>query len=57
MQWHLLAPGAVPKDPDVFEKDALKKRGLWISVMPPRYRTSIFEHIWAGGYAAGPLLA
>jgi peptidyl-dipeptidase Dcp len=53
MQWHLLAPGAVPKGPDVFEKDALKKRGLWISVVPPRYRTSIFEHIWAGGYAAG----
>lgn len=53
MQWHLLAPGAVPKDPDVFEKDALQKRGLWIATVPPRYRTSIFEHIWANGYAAG----
>ena len=39
--------------PDAFEKDALKKQGLWISAVPPRYRTSIFEHIWAGGYPAG----
>ncbi len=53
MQWHLLAPGAVPTDPDAFEKDALQKHGLWVPVVPPRYRTSIFEHIWAGGYAAG----
>jgi len=53
MQWHLLAPGAVPKDPDVFEKQALQKRGLWITAVPPRYRTSIFEHIWGNGYAAG----
>jgi peptidyl-dipeptidase Dcp len=53
MQWHLLAPGTVPTDPDTFEQEALKKRGLWISAVPPRYRTSIFEHIWAGGYAAG----
>jgi peptidyl-dipeptidase Dcp len=53
MRWHLLTPGAVPKDPDTFEKEALTKRGLWMAAVPPRYRTSIFEHIWAGGYAAG----
>ncbi len=53
MRWHLLSPDALPKDPDAFEQEALKKLGLWISAVPPRYRTSIFEHIWAGGYAAG----
>ena len=53
MQWHLLSPGSVPAGPDTFEQEALKKRGLWISAVPPRYRSSIFEHIWAGGYAAG----
>ncbi len=53
MQWHLLAPGTVPEDPDNFEQEALRKRGLWISAVPPRYRTSIFQHIWGGGYAAG----
>jgi len=53
MQWHLLPPDAVPADADTFEQDALKKRELWIPAVPPRYRTSIFEHIWGGGYAAG----
>ncbi len=53
MQWHLLAHGALPRDVDTFEKDALAKRGLWIAAVPPRYRSSIFEHIWGGGYAAG----
>jgi peptidyl-dipeptidase Dcp len=53
MQWHLLAPEGVPKDADLFEKDALQKLGLWTPAVPPRYRSSIFEHIWAGGYAAG----
>ncbi|MBV8865900.1 MAG: M3 family metallopeptidase [Acidobacteriaceae bacterium] len=53
MQWHLLAPGSVPKEVDTFEKDTLAKQGLWIDAVPPRYRSSIFEHIWGGGYAAG----
>jgi peptidyl-dipeptidase Dcp len=53
MHWHLLAPGALPKDVDTFEKSMLAKEGLRIAAVPPRYRSSIFEHIWAGGYAAG----
>ncbi len=48
----ICGPAAVPKDPNAFEKDALKKQGLWIPPSPC-YRTSIFEHIWAGGYPAG----
>jgi peptidyl-dipeptidase Dcp len=35
-----------------FEKAALDKYGL-IPEIKPRYRSTYFNHIWAGGYAAG----
>src|ERR1700733_14375196 len=53
MQWHSLRAGAPLQEPDVFEKAALKKKGLTLSYVPPRYRSSYFSHIWGGGYAAG----
>ena len=53
MQWHSLPAGAPLQKPDVFEKDALEKINLWISYVPPRYRSSYFSHIWGSGYAAG----
>jgi peptidyl-dipeptidase Dcp len=53
MQWHELAPGAVPTDVDAFEKAALAKEGANLSSVPSRYRTSYFAHIWSNGYAAG----
>jgi len=31
----------------------LQKTGLYLSQVPPRYRSSYFLHIWANGYAAG----
>jgi peptidyl-dipeptidase Dcp len=39
-------------DVDKFEKDAMDKIGL-ISEIIPRYRSTYFNHIWGGGYAAG----
>jgi peptidyl-dipeptidase Dcp len=51
MQWHT-AGGAVA-DAGEFEQAALTKTGLAIRYAPPRYRSSYFSHIWAGGYAAG----
>jgi peptidyl-dipeptidase Dcp len=39
-------------DVDKFEKDALDNIGL-ISEIIPRYRSTYFNHIWGGGYAAG----
>ena len=36
-----------------FEGDALEKAGLATHLVPPRYRTSYFQHIFAGGYSAG----
>jgi peptidyl-dipeptidase Dcp len=53
MEWHSLPVGAPLQKPDEFEKAALEKKGLALSYVPPRYRSSYFSHIWGGGYAAG----
>ncbi len=53
MQWHTLPADAPLQDPDVFQKEALKKTHLDLEAVPPRYRSSFFSHIWAGGYSAG----
>jgi len=53
MKWHMLAADAPPQNPDEFEREALEKVHLWVSYVPPRYRSSYFAHIWGGGYAAG----
>jgi len=53
LEWHSLAPGLPLQTPDVFEKAALEKHGIALDMVPPRYRTTYFAHIWAGGYAAG----
>ncbi|HTC95796.1 MAG TPA: peptidyl-dipeptidase Dcp [Terriglobales bacterium] len=52
MKWHTLPASAAPQNPDTFEKEALQQIHLWLSYTPPRYRSSYFSHIWAGGYAA-----
>ncbi len=53
MQWHMLPASAPLQNPDVFEKQALDKKGLLLEAVPPRYRSSYFSHIWANGYSAG----
>jgi len=53
MQWHTLPASDGLKNPDEFEKDALEKTHLWITYVPPRYRSSYFSHVWSTGYAAG----
>jgi peptidyl-dipeptidase Dcp len=53
MQWHTLSAGTQIESPDGFEKQALKRTSLSITYVPPRYRSSYFAHIFAGGYAAG----
>lgn len=52
--WHALpADAAYIADVDAFEADALKRHGIDLPQVPPRYRTPYFAHIWGGGYAAG----
>lgn len=53
MDWHSLPATAGPQDVTAFERASLAKMGLETAVVPPRYRTGYFAHIWAGGYAAG----
>jgi len=52
MKWHTLPASDAPQNPDKFEGDALQQTQLSLSYTPPRYRSSYFSHIWAGGYAA-----
>jgi peptidyl-dipeptidase Dcp len=52
MAYHTLKPGQSPSDVAAFEKQAMAKIGL-IDQIPPRYRSTYFQHIFAGGYSAG----
>jgi peptidyl-dipeptidase Dcp len=51
--WHQLGPEQVPKDTLKFEAEALKKAGVDMPQIPPRYRSPYFSHSFAGGYSAG----
>jgi peptidyl-dipeptidase Dcp len=53
MNWHMLGADAPLQDADKFEAASLKKDGVDLSYVPPRYRSSYFQHIWGNGYAAG----
>jgi peptidyl-dipeptidase Dcp len=54
LEWHLLeAEEPLPADVDAFEAAALRKHGLAVREVPPRYSTRYFSHIWTLGYAAG----
>ncbi len=53
MNWHVLGADASLQDADKFEAAELKKDGVDLSYVPPRYRSSYFQHIWGNGYAAG----
>ena len=53
MKWHTLPASAPLQKPDAFERESLEQIHLWVSYVPPRYRSSYFAHIWGSGYAAG----
>lgn len=52
LAWHTLPADAPLEDVEKFEADALKKYKVNLKEVPPRYRTSYFDHIWSGGYSA-----
>jgi peptidyl-dipeptidase Dcp len=53
MAWHTLSANDRVADVDSFETQALKRFGVDVPLVPPRYRSSYFAHIWGGGYSAG----
>jgi peptidyl-dipeptidase Dcp len=52
---HQLAPGTTPSADKIaaFEQAALKQSGIDFYAVPPRYRSTYFSHVFAGGYSAG----
>jgi len=53
MAWHSLPAGAKVDDVAAFEHDALQKGAVLSPLVPPRYRSTYFAHVWPGGYSAG----
>src|SRR5215217_1091290 len=51
--WHRISPETEIADPIAFEREALARAGVASELVPPRYRTTYFQHVFAGGYAAG----
>jgi len=51
--WHTLTVNDRPTDVDSFETQALRRFGVDLPWVPPRYRSPYFSHIWGGGYTAG----
>ncbi len=52
MDYHVLKEIPANLDVSKFEADAMNKRGL-LKQIPPRYRSTYFNHTMGGGYTAG----
>jgi len=51
LQWHKLSVDEpTVTDVDKFEQEALHKNGVDLPQVPPRYRSTYFNHIWNSGY-------
>jgi peptidyl-dipeptidase Dcp len=53
LEWHSLSAGLPLQSPDFFEKAALEKHGVALGIVPPRYHSTYFLHIFSNGYEAG----
>ncbi|CAB0150344.1 Dipeptidyl carboxypeptidase [Pseudidiomarina piscicola] len=55
LEYHTLTPEAAANIEDVsqFEQAALVRNGVDVEAVPPRYRSTFFAHVFAGGYSAG----
>jgi len=54
-EYHTLTPEAAASIEDVaaFEAAALERNGVAVDAVPPRYKSTFFAHVFAGGYSAG----
>lgn len=53
LEYHTVEPGTEIDDVAAFEQSALEKNGVAVEAVPPRYRSTYFAHVFAGGYSAG----
>ena len=54
--WHQTPLDQLPEDGsgvEAFEASALDRAGVSFPLVPPRYRSAYFHHIFGGGYSAG----
>ena len=53
--WHELGAQQAQSvvDPARFEADVLERHGIDPALVPPRYHTPYFAHVFSGGYSAG----
>ncbi|WP_028768093.1 M3 family metallopeptidase [Shewanella fidelis] len=52
LEWHTLQAGSPLQDVASFEAAALKKHGVDLPAVPPRYKSTYFAHAFPGGYSA-----
>ena len=55
-EWHLRTehdPRVAASEVETFEAEALERHGLRSDLVPPRYRSTYFAHVFDGGYDAG----
>ncbi|ACJ30165.1 Peptidyl-dipeptidase Dcp [Shewanella piezotolerans WP3] len=52
LEWHSLKAGKPLQDVASFEAAALKKHGVDLPAVPPRYKSTYFAHAFPGGYSA-----
>ena len=50
--WHRLDAEEVVSDVEAFEAAALAAAGVDVPSVPPRYRSTYFNHVFGGGYSA-----
>ena len=53
LAWHSLSASETVAAVEAFEIRALKDAGVHVPLVPPRYKSTYFAHIWPGGYSAG----
>lgn len=51
--WHMLGAEQPLQNVNEFETTVLKTYKVDLNYVPPRYRSSYFQHIWDNGYSAG----
>jgi peptidyl-dipeptidase Dcp len=53
--WHELSTGDADQvaEPARFEAEVLKTHGIDPALVPPRYHSAFFSHVFSGGYSAG----
>ncbi|MGB6243899.1 M3 family metallopeptidase [Gordonia sp. (in: high G+C Gram-positive bacteria)] len=52
LAWHRLTEAQIPSDVQEFEAAALAEAGLGSALIPPRYRSTYFNHVFGGGYSS-----